>query len=316
MKRPFSFYMNFEVTILGCGAATPTSRHLPSSQIVNVHDKLFLVDCGEGTQMQIRRMKIRLQRIGHIFISHLHGDHYLGLIGLISSLHLLGRKTPLHVYGPAPLKELLDLSWKVSDTWLMFPLHFHETSMDGKQLLFEDRTMEVHSFPLKHRIDCCGFQFVEKPRALKLRRDVIAKHQLIPSEILALKKGEVVIREDGTVMHPDQLCIRPEAPRSYSYCSDTAYHTDVVQHVKGSTLLYHESTFLQSEETRAKETFHSTAIQAAQAAKEAGVQQLLLGHFSSRYMDDETFLVEAQPIFRNTMLAYEGLTLPVLFPQS
>jgi ribonuclease Z len=304
--------MTFEVTILGCGAATPTSRHHPSAQLVNMHEKLFLVDCGEGTQMQLRKYKFRIQRIGHIFISHLHGDHYLGLMGLISSLHLLGRKTPLHVYGPAALKELLDLSWKVSDTWLLFPLEFHMVTDELEQLIYEDRTVEVHSIPLKHRISCCGYKFVEKQRPLKIRKEAVEEYRLKPSEILELKKGRIVVRPEGATIDPAVACVWPEPPRSYAYCSDTAYNDQTVKSVQGTSLLYHESTFLESEAKRAADTFHSTASQAAEVALRAGCKQLLLGHFSSRYQDDQAFLTEAEQVFPNSILSYEGLTVPVL----
>jgi ribonuclease Z len=305
--------MTFDVTILGCGAATPTSRHNPTSQVVNVHDKLFMVDCGEGTQMQLRKYKIRFQRINHIFISHLHGDHYLGLIGLISSLHLLGRVVPLSVYGPPELKGLVDLSLKVSDTYLNFPLEFKATQFKQKEKIFEDKTLEVYSFPLKHRIDCCGYLFLEKPRGAKIVKSTVSKYNLVPSEILQLKKWSDVVRENGEVLRATDLCIAPAPPRSYAYCSDTMYFDSLAEHISNVNLLYHESTFLDSEKTRAKETYHSTAGQAAQMALKANAQQLLLGHFSSRYSNDEDFLTEATPIFANSALAGEGLLFQVPF---
>jgi ribonuclease Z len=305
--------MIFDVTILGCGAATPTSRHHPTSQVVNVHDKLFMVDCGEGTQMQLRKYKIRFQRINHIFISHLHGDHYLGLVGLISSLHLLGRINPLHIYGPPELKELIDLSLRVSDTYLNFPLEFRATQFKEKELIFEDKTLEVHSFPLKHRIDCCGFFFQEKPRGAKITKSMVSSLKLIPSEIIQLKKWNDVTRETGEVLVAARICEVPPAPRAYAFCSDTMYFEALAESISNVNLLYHESTFLDSERVRAKETFHSTAGQAAQMALKSNAQQLLLGHFSSRYSNDEDFLLEAQPIFSNCVLATEGLQVEVPF---
>jgi ribonuclease Z len=303
--------MNFEVTILGCGAATPTARHNPSAQVVNVHDKLFLIDCGEGTQMRLREEKFRVQRINHIFISHLHGDHCLGLVGLICSQHLLGRKGPLHLYGPPDLKEWIELSLKVSQTYLDFPLEFHANSFDGKNLIMEDKSIEVYSFPLKHRIECCGYQFVEKPRLPRIEKSSILEFDLQPSHIIALKHNQEVTLSNGTVLTPEQVCIDVAPVRSYSYCSDTMYWETLIPSIKGSNLLYHESTFLESEKERAKTTFHSTAKQAARIAAQAEVKQLLLGHFSSRYGDERQFVEEASEFFKNCTVAFEGLTIHV-----
>ncbi len=302
--------MTFDITILGCGAATPTSRHNPSSQVVNLHDKLFLVDCGEGTQMQMRKFKVRFQRINHVFISHLHGDHYLGLLGFISSMHLLGRKNPLHIYGPADLKEVIDISLRVSQTFLEYKIEFHATSNDDKNLLFEDKTLSIYSFPLKHRIYCCGFQFIEKQRQPKVSKEAIARHKLVPSQILELKKGKDLDLPSGLLKNAD-VCSAPPLARSYSYCSDTAYSEKLIDWLKGSTLIYHESTFLEEEKERAKSTFHSTAKQAAKMAAKCEAKALLLGHFSSRYLTDDDFRTEALEFFPHVMLADEGLVVNV-----
>jgi len=304
--------MNFEVTILGCGAATPTGRYNPSAQIVNVHDKLFLVDCGEGTQMQIRKYKIRLQRIQHIFISHLHGDHYLGLMGLLSTLHLLGRNTELHVYGPSELKALIDLNLKVSQTWLVYPLHVHVLTPEVMEQIVEDKTMEVHSFPLKHRIATWGFVFKEKERPCKMRQEMVERLRLSPEEITRLKSGESITREDGQEIAPESTCEPAPPLRSYAYCSDTAVWEPLTEYIPGVDLLYHESTFLNREKTRAAETFHCTAEQAAEMAKKLNVGQLILGHFSARYDDMDKFTEEARPIFPNSVLAEEGKTYAVV----
>jgi ribonuclease Z len=303
--------LTFDITILGCGAATPTSKHNPSAQVVNLHDKLFLVDCGEGTQMQMRKFKVRFQRINHIFISHLHGDHYLGLMGFISSMHLLGRQTPLHLYGPADLKDIVDLSLRVSQTFLEYPLIFHATTAEGKQLLFEDKTLLVYSVPLKHRIFCCGFQFVEKDRLPKVSKEAIAKYKLVPSQILELKKGKD-IEVDGQLIKNEEICTPAAPARSYAYCSDTAYYEPLINMLQGTTLIYHESTFLEEEKERAKATFHSTAMQAAKMATKCNAKMLMLGHFSSRYSNDEEFKQQAQQEFPHVMLADEGMvvTLP------
>jgi len=303
--------MTFDVTILGCGAATPTLRHNPSAQIVNLHDKLFLVDCGEGTQMALRRQKIKIQRIQHIFISHLHGDHYLGLIGLLSSLHLLGNKGELNLYGPPDLKPLLDLSFKVSETYLDYTINFFPTTDKEKQLLYEDKTLEVYSIPLKHRIECCGFQFCEKPKVPKVKKGVISKYDLQPSQIIELKHGNALKLENGETIDPIDACIPPDRSRKYSYCSDTMYWETLIPHIADSDLLYHESTFLDSELERAKHTFHSTARQAAKIARMANVKKLVLGHFSSRYHEEDQFIIEAKEEFENVDLADEGKTFSV-----
>ncbi|MFZ4784993.1 MAG: ribonuclease Z [Flavobacteriales bacterium] len=303
--------MNFDITILGCGAATPTGRHNPSSQVLDIHDKLFMIDCGEGTQMELRKRHIKIQRVQHIFISHLHGDHYLGLIGLLSSLHLLGRKSELTVFGPPELKELLDLSFKVSQTFIEYPLHFVALSQEKKKLIYEDKTIEVYSFPLKHRIPTCGFQFVEKEKSPKIRKSIISKYDLKPSEIIFLKKNKAVTLESGRVVEPAEACIPAERSRSYSYCSDTAYWETLVDSIKGTDLLYHESTFLDSEKERAKTTFHSTARQAAKIARLAEVRKLVLGHFSSRYSDELPFLEQALEEFPCVELAEEGKTFSI-----
>ncbi len=255
--------MKFETTIIGCGAATPTLRHKPSSQLVNVHDRMYMVDCGEGTQLELRRYRIRFQRIDHVFISHLHGDHYLGLIGYMSSLHLLGRQSDLHIFGPPDLKGLIEQHLRVSQTYLSYHYEFHDLQFDAPHTLLEDQHLEVISFPLRHRIDCCGFLFKEKPRALKVNKDVIAKYRLKSEEVVKLKRGEDIILENGSELTSAECTEAPPLPRSFAYCSDTVFDEGLVPILEGVNLLYHESTFLETEVKRAKETFHSTASQAA-----------------------------------------------------
>lgn len=303
--------MTFEITILGCGAATPTLKHNASSQVVNIHDKLFLMDCGEGTQIQLRKYKIKFQRIQHIFISHLHGDHYLGLVGLISSLHLLGRKNDLHVYGPAELKEIIELNLRVSQTYLDYFIHYHAVNFEEKEKIFEDHSLEIHSFPLKHRIPCVGYLFAEKPKQIKIRKEYINKYSLQPSEIIALKNGQSITTPKNIVVTPDEVCDAPEKSKSYAYCSDTMYWETLIPSIQGVDLLYHESTFLESEKERAKHTFHSTAAQAATIALKAGVGKLLLGHYSSRYAEEEEFVNEASAIFPNCDYSTEGKVIQV-----
>jgi ribonuclease Z len=303
--------MTFEITILGCGAATPTLKHNASSQVVNIHDKLFLMDCGEGTQIQLRKYKIKFQRIQHIFISHLHGDHYLGLVGLISSLHLLGRKNDLHIYGPSELKEIIELNLRVSQTYLDYFIHYHAVNFELKEKIFEDHSLEIHSFPLKHRIPCVGYLFAEKPKQVKIRKEYINRYSLQPSEIIALKNGQSITTPKNIVVTPQEVCDAPEKSKSYAYCSDTMYWETLIPSIQGVDLLYHESTFLESEKERAKHTFHSTAAQAATIALKAGVGKLLLGHYSSRYAEEEEFVNEASAIFPNCDFSTEGKVIQV-----
>ena len=297
--------MQFQLTILGCGAATPTSRHKPTAQVVNIHDKYFLIDCGEGTQMQLRKYKVKMQRIQAIFISHLHGDHFFGLIGLLSTYNLLGRKTPLTIYGPPGLEEVIRLQFKVSDSYFEYELNFVETQDKEKQLIFEDDTLRIFSFPLKHRVPCTGFVFEEKERKLNVEKWAIIEFKLQPSEILLLKKGIDVERENETI--PFGKVTSPSIPiRRYAYCSDTAYDERIVPNILNSDLVYHETTFLEEDTERAKKTFHSTTIQAATIAKMANAKKLVVGHYSSRYSDDELFKTEAMTVFPNTDIANEG----------
>lgn len=304
--------MKFDVTILGCGAATPTLRRGSTAQLVNLHDKQFLIDCGEGTQLQLRRFKIKFQKINHIFISHLHGDHYLGLIGLISSMHLLGRKTELNIYGPPQLKELIDINLKHSDTFLNFKLIFHPMEKKEKQLIHEDKTLEVYAYPLKHRISCFGYAFREKQKSRRILKDKIKELDIGISEIVKLKQGDDVEREDGSILKSNDCTLPPYKPRQYAYCSDTAYSEKVIEFVEGSDLMYHESTFLEVMKDRAKQTFHSTAIQAATIAEKANVHKLILGHYSSRYTSVDQFKQEAGTVHKNVVLAFDGLKLSIV----
>lgn len=303
--------MTFEVTILGCGAALPTLQQYPSAQVVNVHDKLFLVDCGEGTQVRLRQSSVRFQKIGHIFISHLHGDHYHGLFGYLSTMRLLGRKTPVHVYGPPALEDIVKLNLRISESYLGYDLFFHATPDAGSHMLFEDHSLEVWSFPLRHRIKCNGFVFREKQRALNVKKNMVRRYQLQPSQIIELKKGNPVALGDGRVLNPAEVCEAPPRPRSYAYCSDTAVYPELASWISGVDLLYHESTFLETEKRRARETFHSTAAEAAEMALRCNAGRLLLGHFSARYADTAAFAEEAKAVFANVVAAVEGETYRV-----
>lgn len=303
--------MTFEVTILGCGAATPTMRHFPTSQIVNIHDKLFLIDCGEGTQLQLRKYKVKFQRIQAVLISHLHGDHYLGLMGLISSMHLLGRKNKLFICGPTALKEIIELQMKLSEMYLSFELEFISTQNHPGGEIMVDNTLSIRPIPLKHRIPCFGFVFTEIERKPKVSRNSIERWKLTVAEILLLKNKKDIERADGTVLKWQEVTEKTTPPRSYAFCSDTAYDAKVIEEVKDVDLLYHEATFKKEMAKRAKETYHSTTEQAGMVAKLANVGQLVIGHFSSRYNNDEELLVETQMVFPNTILANEGLVIPI-----
>lgn len=301
----------FELTILGCSSATPTSERFPTAQVLQVAGRFFLIDCGEGTQMQMRRYGLRFQKINHIFISHLHGDHFFGLMGFISSMHLLGRPHALSIYSQAELREIVELQFKYSYTQLNYPIHWHPLSYDSSKLLYEDEKLTVETIILNHRIPTCGFLFKEKPSPRKLIKEKLERYKVSIEAMHKLKNGEDYITADGKVIPNRELTEDPPKPRSYAYCSDTRYREAIVEQIKGVDLLYHETTFLQDRLDRAKETFHSTAREAATIAKMAGVGQLVIGHYSARYNDLQPFLDEARPVFPNTVLGKEGETYSV-----
>ncbi len=296
----------FELMILGSSAASPTSTRNPSSQLLNISERYFLIDCGEATQIQLRKFKAKFQSIDHILISHLHGDHFFGLPGLLSSMHLLGRKQSITIYCPKELKEIIDLINRISETTLNYTIHWKFTNNDGLNLLFEDDKTEVYSFPLKHRIYCTGFLFKEKTLPRNINKFKLEKYNVSPADILLLKKGYDVINEAGETIKNSELTIDPPEPRSYAYCTDTIFNPATVNYVKDVDLLYHESTFLEDLKARAKKTFHSTAMEAAEIAKMANVKKLLLGHFSARYTTLEGFLNEAKSIFNNCDICIDG----------
>ena len=299
----------FELTTLGTGAALPARGRFPTAQLLTINEALYLVDCGEGTQERLREGGINFMRIGHIFISHLHGDHYLGLMGLLSSMHLMGRGTELHVFGPPALKQVIDLQLQVSGTYLRYVLHVHALRHESGIVVLEDRNVTVSTLALKHRVPCTGFVFRERPASRHLRKEML---HLIPHfRRDAVKAGEDLTLTDGRVIPNAELTTDPAPQRSYAYCSDTAYEPALVPYLKEVDLLYHEATFTEHLLKRAKETMHSTARQAATLAMEANVGQLLLGHFSSRYKTADELLVEARAVFAHTLLSYEGGVFPV-----
>ncbi len=295
----------FEVHILGCGSALPTTRHNATSQIVRICNKQFMIDCGEGTQLQMRRSHIHFSFVSHIFISHLHGDHCFGLIGLISTFGLLGRTAPLHIYADPLLQRLMQPQLNFFCNGLKYPLHFHNIDATKQAVIYEDKSITVETIPLQHRIPCCGFLFKEKPKKRHLIASMIEYYN-IPNHLRAgIKEGNDYTTTDGTIIPNSRLTTDADPSRSYAFCSDTLPCPGIAEQIKEVNLLYHEATFAEAEESRAKETFHSTARQAAQIAKAANVKQLVIGHFSSRYKDDEPLLKEAKEVFPATSLADE-----------
>ncbi len=296
----------FEVQILGCGSALPTTLHLPSSQLVEINSKLFMIDCGEGTQLQMRRFGARISKIHSIFISHLHGDHVFGLPGLISTLGLLGRTAELTIYAHKEMEILLRPILDFFCRNLSYTVNIIELPKDGFNLIFENKSISISSFPLKHRIASSGFLFKEKEKLRHIKREMIDFHNIPIREINNIKSGANFVRPDGDVIDNLQLTTTPDPSRSYAYCSDTAYSESIVNYIKGVDVLYHEATFAESEVIRAMKTAHSTARQAAEIAKLGEVDKLVIGHFSSRYTELDRLLHEAQAVFPKTELAFEG----------
>ncbi len=301
----------FEVTILGRNSATPTTFANPTSQVVKIYERYFLVDCGEGTQIQLRKNKIPFSKINNIFISHLHGDHYFGLIGLLSSFHLLDRKKDLHIHAPKDLKELIDLQLKVSKTWLKYSIIFHPLESKSPELLYEDDRLTVHSIPLKHSIYTNGFLFKEKPRERKMRVDKLKEYRIEVCDIQNIKDGKDYTTVDGRVIPNEELTEDPPPLRSYAFCSDTGYNPDMIPQIEGVDLLYHEATFLDELVDLADKRGHSTTKQAATIALKANVKKLLIGHFSSRYRYLSPLLDETKSIFENADIADEGVTYSI-----
>lgn len=301
----------FEVHILGCGSALPTTRHFASSQVVNIREKLFMIDCGEGAQLQLRKSKLKFSRLNHIFISHLHGDHCFGLMGLISTFGMLGRTANLHIHAPEGLERLLAPHLEFFCKGMSYNVVFHTVNTRQQTCVYEDRSVTVYSIPLQHRIPCCGYLFAEKATPNHIRREMIDFYQIPLYELNRIKNGADYQLPDGTLIPNERLTTPSEAPRKYAYCSDTIFNPEIIEQIKGVDLLFHEATFAESELARAKETFHTTASQAGKIALEAQVKQLIIGHFSARYEDESILLNEAQSIFPHTILAKENLCVKV-----
>ncbi|RZJ69939.1 MAG: ribonuclease Z [Flavobacterium sp.] len=303
--------MTFEVTILGSSSATPMFNRNPTAQLLNCNEKFYLIDCAEGTQQQLLKFGLKASKIDYIFISHLHGDHYFGLIGLLSSMHLNGRTKPLHIFAPAPLKEILDIQFKYSDTNLKYELIYFATDTTTSKVILENHDATVETIILNHRIPCTGFKFTEKKRLRKLIIDKLEQDQ-VPVELYPLlKRGVDLDLPDGSVIKNIDYTVDSAQPKSYAYCSDTLYDERYFETIKNCDTLYHESTFLHDMLDRAKETHHTTALQAAQVANIVGAKKLLIGHFSSRYKTLNELLDEAKSDFSNTELAIEGNTYQI-----
>ena len=304
--------MPFELTILGSSSATPIYNRHPTAQVLNIRERFFLIDCGEGTQSQLVKYKIKYSRIGHIFISHLHGDHYLGLMGLLSTMHLQGRTAEIHLYGQQELIDVIELQLRLSQTVLKYSLIFHPLKNYTGAIIYEDEDVTIRTIVLVHRIPCTGFLFREKPKPRKLLINKM-KHFNIPFKYFSgIKNGKDYEDDFGNIIPNHELTVSSGKPRSYAFCSDTMYNEQLADEVKDVDLLYHESTFMHDLLDRAKATYHSTSIEAATIAKKANAGKLLIGHFSARYKDLHPLLLEARTIFPKTDLALEGNKFKVL----
>lgn len=295
----------FKVHILGCGSALPTLKHFPSAQVVEVRGKLFLLDCGEGTQIQLRRSRLRFTKISAVFISHVHGDHCFGLIGMLSTFGLLGRTARLTVYAPGELIEMTRRQMDLFCRDLDYEVEFCEVDTTRQQVVYEDRSLTVETLPLEHRVRCCGYLFREKPTMAHIRRDVADFYGVPVSQFGNIKAGGDWTTDEGEVVPNSRLTMPAEPPRAYAYCSDTRYIPTLHERLKGVTTLYHESTYGEDNRQKAEKYNHSTAREAAMVARDAGVGQLLLGHYSSRYEDERVLLREAQTVFPNSRLTDE-----------
>ncbi len=303
--------MTFELTILGSSSALPTSKRYPSAHVLNAHERFFLLDCGEGTQMQLRKYKIRYGKIHNIFISHLHGDHIFGLYGLLSTLNLSGRKVSLNLFAPEPFDRILYQHLSDFDIHLNFDINFVPLKGKDPVKIFENKSISVLSLPLDHRVPSYGFLFREKERERNIVREAIAEYRISLSWIQKIKKGEDFYTDDGICIPNKEITTDPPEPRSFAYCTDTRYFSRLSDLVKGVGLLYHEATFSSEKEELADMTGHSTAGQAAMTARDAGAGKLIIGHFSARYKDISNLLQEARQIFPETYAAEEGMVIPV-----
>jgi len=296
-----------KVTILGCYAATPRTISNPTSQVLEMSNRLFLIDCGEGTQVQLRKKKIKFSKINHIFISHLHGDHCFGLIGVITTFAMLGRETDLHIYGPKGIKEFILTPLRLSGSFTSYNLYFHELSSSESEIVFEDEKVLVRTIPLKHRVYTNGYLFQEKPKERKLNKEKAEQYNIDKCYYQNIKSGKDIQLDNDTIIPNTELTFEPEPSKSYAFCSDTIYNEDVIPIIKDVEVLYHESTFLEHDLQYTERTMHCTAKQAATIAKKANAKNLIIGHYSTRYGSIEPFKTEAEEIFPNVYLAEDGI---------
>jgi ribonuclease Z len=301
----------FNLNILGCGSALPTTRHLPTCQVIDLRGKLYMIDCGEGTQLQMRRMKIGFNRLNHIFISHLHGDHCFGLPGLLSTLGLLGRTAAITIHAAKEIRDFMDPVLAVFCKGLPFEVKFNLINPYLHSLILEDRSVSIYSIPLKHRIPACGFLFEEKPREAHIIRDMVDFYKVPLKTLKDIKQGHDFITEEGEIIPNSRLTTPAAPPRKYAYCSDTAFNPEMIPIIEKVDLLYHEATFGEDEALRAKETHHSTAAQAAEIALRAKAKRLVIGHYSARYENISILKKEADSIYPDTILGLEGMVIPV-----
>ena len=298
--------MSFKLTILGCDSAIPTVKKQQTAQLLSKNERFFLIDCGENTQVQIRKYQLSFQRINHIFISHLHGDHFFGLIGLITSMHLLGRKKELHIYAHSDLKQIIHVQLSASSTDLNFPLFFHEIPKDNEVLLYKDDSIEVSNLILDHTIACSGFLFKEIRYKRKIIKEKIEEYNIPYDKIWDLRNGKDIVLDNGVGVLNNQVTQDGSIPKSYAYCTDTRFCPEIISKIKKVDVLYHEATFSSDHKAIANKTGHSTTKEAAQIAKKAKVNRLIIGHYSKRYADLEKLLLESKEVFENTFLANEG----------
>lgn len=301
----------FKIHILGCGSALPTLHHNATSQIVEIRGKFFMIDCGEGTQIQVRRSKVHFSKVQAVFISHLHGDHCFGLFGMISTFGMTGRTAPLQIYAPKEFEDYFKLSMELFCKGLEYKVIFHPVDTTETNVIYEDKSLTVETIPLEHRVPCCGFLFCEKPTAPHIRRDMIDFYNIPISQINNVKAGADWTTIDGDIIPNSRLTTPADNPRSYAYCSDTRYMKQLYKKVSGVNVLYHESTYASEHKDRAKTYYHSTSQEAATVAHEACVGKLLLGHYSARYINEDVLLSEAKAIFPNSFLTNEGMVFEV-----
>ncbi len=295
--------MNFTLKVLGTASALPTTERYPSAQVLDVRGRLFMIDCGEGAQMQLRRAGVSFLKIEHICLSHIHGDHIFGIFGLLSTMAMLGRSSQLNIYAPESFRPVLDFFMAQFGEGILFEINYVPLEMSGPELIYESRNVELMAFPLNHRVETFGFMIREKMPQHNVHKEAIPQYGLTLTEIGTLKRGEDVIREDGTVIANSAAAYIPYVPRSYAYCSDTAPFPELARWIQGVNLLYHEATFPSSMEDMAEKTFHSTTVQAAKTALEAGVERLVVGHYSSRFPSVDFYLDELRSVFPYTDLA-------------